>query len=57
VASPFTINFTRPGTLRVLGSPKPVTGGVASVPVNAYKCITRKGGLPLTGQIGRTAGR
>jgi hypothetical protein len=50
VASPFTINFTRPGTLRVLGSPNPVTGVVATVPVNTYKCITRKGVLPLTGQ-------
>lgn len=50
VSSPFTINATRPGTLRVLGSPNPVTGIVATVPVNTYKVITRKGVLPLVGQ-------
>lgn len=50
VSAPFTINFTRPGTLRVLGSPNPVTGVVTLVPVNTYKCITRKGVLPLAGQ-------
>lgn len=50
VASPFTLNFTRPSTLRVLGSPNPVTGVVTVVPTNTYKLITRKGVLPLTGQ-------
>lgn len=50
VASPFTINFTRPGTLRVLGSPNPVTGVVTVVPTNTYKVICRKGVLPLAGQ-------
>lgn len=50
VAIPFTLNFTRPGNLRVLGTPNPVTGVVASVPKNTYKHITRKGVLPLTGQ-------
>lgn len=50
VASPFTINITRPSNLRVLGNPNPVTGIVASVPSNTYKVITRKGVLPLAGQ-------
>jgi hypothetical protein len=50
VASPFTLNFTRPGNLRVLGAPNPVTGVIAQVPMNTYKLITRKGVLPLAGQ-------
>lgn len=50
VASPFTLNFTRPGNLKVLGSPNPVTGVIANVPMNTYKHITRKGVTPLTGQ-------
>lgn len=50
VASPFTLNFTRPGTLRVLGSPNPVTGVIQLVPVNTYKAIVRKGVTPLAGQ-------
>lgn len=50
VASPFTLNFTRPSSLRVLGNPNPVTGVIAQVPTNSYKLITRKGVTPLTGQ-------
>jgi len=50
VASPFTINITRPANLKVLPNPNPVTGIVASVPTNTYKTITRKGVLPLAGQ-------
>lgn len=50
VASPFTINFTRPASPRVLGNPNPVTGIVSNVPKNTYKVITRKGVLPLAGQ-------
>lgn len=50
VASPFTINFTRPATPRVLGMPNPVTGVIANVAVNTYKVITRKGVVPLAGQ-------
>lgn len=53
VASPFTLNFSRPANLRVLGSPNPVTGVVTSVPVNTYTLLTRKGVLPLTGQAFR----
>ena len=54
VAAPFTLNFTRPGTLKVLGVPNPVTGVVAVVPKNTYKLITRKGVLPLAGQAYQT---
>lgn len=50
VASPFTLNFTRPQSPRVLGTPNPVTGVVAQVPMNTYKLITRKGVSPLAGQ-------
>lgn len=50
VASPFTINITRPSNLRVLGNPNPVTGIIASVPSNTYKIITRKGVTVLAGQ-------
>lgn len=50
VASPFTVNFTRPASPRVLGNPNPVTGVVNSVPMNTYKIITRKGVTPLAGQ-------
>lgn len=50
VAAPFTLNFTRPSNLRVLGNPNPVTGVVTQVPTNTYKLITRKGVLPLAGQ-------
>ena len=55
VAAPFTVNFTRPANLRVLGQPNPVTGVVQVVPTNTYKCIVRKGVLPLAGQAYRTA--
>lgn len=50
VASPFTLNFTRPANLRVLGNPNPVTGVIANVPTNTYKLITRKGVTVLAGQ-------
>lgn len=50
VASPFTVNFTRPSNLRILGNPNPVTGVVTFVPTNIYKVITRKGVTPLAGQ-------
>jgi hypothetical protein len=50
VASPFTLNFTRPSTLRVLGNPNPVTGVITQVPTNTYKLIVRKGVTVLAGQ-------
>jgi len=50
VAAPFTMTFTRPAALKVLGTPNPVTGVVTVVPTNTYKGICRKGVLPLAGQ-------
>lgn len=50
VSSPFTGNITRPASPKVLGSPNPVTGVIANVPMNTYKVITRKGVIPLAGQ-------
>jgi len=50
VASPFTLNFTRPSTLKVLGSPNPVTGVITQIPSNTYKLIVRKGVTVLAGQ-------
>lgn len=50
ISSPFTINFTRPATPKLLGTPNPVTGVVANVPMNSYTIIVRKGVTPLAGQ-------
>lgn len=53
VARPFTVSFWWPKVLRIL----PALGSNAvlpSVPVNVYKCITRKGVTPLSGQASRT---
>lgn len=50
VASPFTLAFTRPITLRVLSPVNPVTGVLREVGINVYKAITRKGVVPLAGQ-------
>lgn len=54
VAAPFTLNFTRPANLRVLGNPNPVTGVIANVPTNTYTLTSRKGVLPLAGQPYKT---
>lgn len=54
VAAPFTLSFFRPPVLKVLAPVNPVTGVLRSVPVNTYKCITRKGLLPLAGQSYKT---
>lgn len=50
VASPFTITFVRPRQYKTLGQPNPVTGRVASVPMNSYHVIVRKGVTPLANQ-------
>lgn len=50
VASPFTISFWKPKVFAPLGKAHPVTGVIADVKMNTYKCITRKGVTPLTGQ-------
>lgn len=54
IGSPFTINFTRPASPKLIGTPNPVTGVVASVPNNVFKVVTRKGVVPLAGQPVRT---
>ena len=54
VAAPFTLSFFRPKTLKVLAPVNPVTGVLRAVPINTYKCITRKGVLPLAGQSYKT---
>jgi hypothetical protein len=50
VAAPFTVSCFRPAVFKQLGKANPVTGLIASVPVNQYKVIGRKGVLPLAGQ-------
>lgn len=49
VASPFTLNFTRPLSLRRVGQPGS-NGFISNVPKNTYKLITRKGVTPAVGQ-------
>lgn len=53
VASPFTLTFTRPVSLKVPNVPNPVTGVVTPNGSNTYKLITRKGAVPLAGQAAR----
>jgi hypothetical protein len=50
LASPFTTSFWRPTSFNSLGKPNPTTGLIATVPMNTFKVITRKGMLPLAGQ-------
>lgn len=50
VSAPFILSAWKPKVMAVLGKPNPVTGLVASVPMNQYKVITIKGVLPLAGQ-------
>lgn len=50
VSKPFTLTFFRPVQLKVLPSVNPVTGVVKNIPVNSYKCITRKGATPAVNQ-------
>lgn len=50
VSAPFTLNFTRPLNLRILGTVNPATGQLRAVPRNVYKAIGRKAVLPLAGQ-------
>lgn len=55
VAAPFTVSVFKPKVFKVLGRVNPVTGQLASVPMNVYKVITRKGVLPLADQPYTTA--
>lgn len=52
VSSPFTLNFTRPLSLRRVGQPG-ANGFISNVPQNNYKLITRKGVVPAAGQPAR----
>lgn len=55
VASPFTLNITRPASLKTLGNPNPVTGVISPVLDNTYKLIVRKGVTPAANQPARVA--
>lgn len=55
VASPFTLNITRPSVLKTLGNPNPVTGVISPVLDNTYKIIVRKGVTPAVNQPARVA--
>lgn len=54
VAAPFTLSMFRPKVLKTLQPVSPVTGVLRNVPFNTYKCLTRKGLLPLAGQSYKT---
>jgi hypothetical protein len=43
VSDPFTVTFIRPKVPKALPGPNPVTGRYASVPMNTFGCIVRKG--------------
>lgn len=49
-ADPFTVTGFRPKVLKTAGVVNPVTGVLAKQPMNAWKVITRKGVIPVTGQ-------
>lgn len=53
VARPFTVSYWWPKVLRVLPA-LASNGQLASVPMNTYKLITRKGVTPLAGQPSKT---
>lgn len=55
VSKPFTITVFKPAVFKQLGTPNPVTGIIANVPMNTYKIGTRKGVSVLTGQPNRIA--
>ncbi|DAD52666.1 TPA_asm: coat protein [ssRNA phage SRR7976299_2] len=50
VSRPFTQTVSRPKQMSSLGKPNPTTGRIASIPLNTYKVLTRKGVLPIAGQ-------
>lgn len=54
VASPFTLNFTRPASPVGVSKPNSVTGVIGRQPMNVYKVIARKGVIPLAGQAPQT---
>lgn len=50
VSKPFTVNFVRPASFKLVATPDPVTGVLTRVAKNVWKLITRKGVIPLSGQ-------
>jgi hypothetical protein len=54
VSSPFTVMFTRPSSLKTLGSPN-ANGQYANVPKNNYKYVVRKGVTPAVNNPAQVA--
>lgn len=54
VSKPFTVNFVRPASFKMVAVPDPVTGVLTRKSTNVWKLITRKGVVPLTGQSPQT---
>jgi hypothetical protein len=50
VSKPFTVNFVRPASFKLVAKPDPVTGVLTRTSQNVWKLITRKGVVPLSGQ-------
>lgn len=50
VSKPFTVNFVRPATFKLVAKPDPITGVLTRTSHNVWKLITRKGAVPLSGQ-------
>lgn len=53
VSKPFTINFVRPATFKIVDKPG-VDGVLRRTQMNTWKLITRKGVVPLSGQAPQT---
>lgn len=51
VASPFTITASRPAVFKLLPIVDRASGVLRNVPKNAFKVLTRKGVIPLAGQL------
>lgn len=50
ISSPFSLEFRRPTTFKVVGMPNPNTNILTSQPKNKFSVKTIKGVLPLAGQ-------
>lgn len=50
VSKPFTVNFVRPASFKLVALPDPVSGVLTRTSKNVWKLITRKGVVPLSGQ-------
>jgi hypothetical protein len=54
VSSPFTITFTRPSTLKILGTQN-ANGQYSNIPKNTYKFVVRKGATPALNNAAQVA--